>query len=94
MIQKTFNEIKKRITKNTYLSIDMDVLDPAFAPGVSTPVPGGLNSNELFYLTKKIANLGLIGFDIMEVNPKRDIQNRTSHLASKLLIEIASSIKS
>lgn len=92
-LKKIFEEIKKKISKNIYLSIDIDVLDPAFAPGVSTPVPGGLSANQLFYLTKKLAALRIIGVDIMEVNPKRDIQNRTSHLAARLIAEIIASIK-
>tara|TARA_Y100000310_G_scaffold345160_1_gene462283 strand:- start:21302 stop:22144 length:843 start_codon:yes stop_codon:yes gene_type:complete len=92
-INNVLKKIKKITKKPIYLSVDMDVVDPAFAPGVDTPVPGGLTSNELIYLCKEIAKLGLIGFDIMEVSPKYDIQNRTSHLASKLIIEIISSLK-
>jgi len=91
-IANTFNQIKRIVGKgNIYLSIDLDVLDPAFAPGVDTPVPGGLTTNQLFYLTKKIAALGLIGFDVMELSPAYDIQERTSHLAAKLVIEVLAS---
>jgi len=93
-VTKTFNQIKRVVGKdNIYLSIDLDVLDPAFAPGVDTPVPGGFTTNQLFFLTKRIASLGLIGFDVMELSPPNDIQNRTSHLASKLIIEILASAK-
>jgi len=85
---KTFQAIKKQV-KNTkvYLSIDMDVVDPSFAPGVETPVPGGITSAQLIYLVKRIAKLNVIGLDIMEVTPSQDIQDMTSHLAVKTIIE-------
>jgi agmatinase len=88
-IQQAVAEIKKKVgNKEVYLSIDMDVLDPAFAPGVSTPVPGGLSSKEFIYLIKKIAELDIIGFDIMEVTPKYDVQDMTAHLAATAIEEI------
>jgi len=94
-IKKTFEKIKKRVgkSKNIYLSIDMDVIDPAFAPGVDTPVPGGLSSTEFIYLAKKIAGLGLIGMDITEVNPKEDVKGRTGHLASRIIAEVLGSLQ-
>lgn len=92
-VKKVFRKIKSRVGKYIYISIDMDVLDPAFAPGVSSPVPGGLNSNELIYLLKKLSGLKLVGFDVMETNPKYDIQYMTSHLASRIIIEMISSMK-
>jgi len=89
-IKKIVAEIKKTVGKNVYLSIDLDVLDPAFAPGVSTPVPGGLTSNEFFYLIKEVSKLNLIGCDLTEVTPKYDIQDMTAHLAAKAIAEIIS----
>jgi len=88
-IKDVVNEIKRIVGKNVYLSIDMDVVDPAFAPGVSTPVPGGLSSKEFIYLIK-IAELDILGFDIMEVTPRHDIQDMTSHLAAIAIEEIVS----
>ena len=87
-VKKVFKKIKRRVGKNVYLSIDLDVIDPAFAPGVDTPVPGGLKSNEFIYLVKEISSLGLIGFDIMELSPKHDVNEMTSHLAAKTIMEI------
>lgn len=92
-IQKLMKIIKRTLKKPVYLSVDMDVIDPAFAPGVDTPVPGGLTSNEIIYLCKEIAKIGLIGFDVMETSPPHDIQDMTSHLASKLILEVVSSLK-
>lgn len=92
-VNKILDMIKKKIKPPIYLSIDLDCMDPAFAPGVSTPVPGGLSSRELFYMTRKIASLGLIGFDIVELVPQQDIQEMTSHLAANLVREITASCK-
>ena len=81
------------IKENVYVSFDMDCLDPAYAPGVSVPVPIGLESQDATYLIKKIAQKGITGFDIMEVCPKHDLNNQTSHLASRMIGEVVSSCK-
>ncbi|MDE1862427.1 MAG: arginase family protein [Thaumarchaeota archaeon] len=91
-IQKVEEEILGRIGKNTYVSLDMDCIDPAFAPGVSVPVPLGLQSIDVLYLLKSLARRGLIGLDIMEVCPNYDIKDRTSHLASRIIGEVISSL--
>ncbi|MFZ0183214.1 MAG: arginase family protein [Nitrosotalea sp.] len=91
-IQKTEEMILNRIGKNTYVSLDMDVIDPAFAPGVSVPVPLGLRNIEVAILLKSIAKKGICGLDIMEVCPNYDIKDRTSHLASRIISEVISSI--
>ncbi len=87
-ISKTILEI---IGKNVYVSFDMDCVDPAFAPGVSVPVPMGLNNVESVYLLKKIVENEIIGMDIMEVCPSYDIKDRTSHLASRMISEVIAS---
>ena len=90
-IQKTEEIILNRIGKNTYVSLDMDVIDPAFAPGVSVPVPLGLRNAEVALLLKSIVKKGICGLDIMEVCPNYDIKDRTSHLASRIISEVISS---
>lgn len=90
----TTKKVLKKIGKSVYISFDMDCLDPAFAPGVSVPVPFGLNNLDVLYLIKSIVKRGIIGMDIMEVCPKYDIRDRTSHLASRLIGEAISSMKS
>ncbi|MBI5859466.1 MAG: agmatinase [Nitrosarchaeum sp.] len=92
-IKNTINEILKIVGSKTYLSFDMDCLDPAFAPGVSVPVPFGLSSTESLAMVNEIAKHGIIGMDIMEICPPFDIQDFTSHLASRLIGEVLSSIK-
>ncbi len=57
---------------NVYLSIDLDVLDPAYAPGVSNPEPGGISSAHFYELIKLASRVGLIGLDLVEVNPLFD----------------------
>lgn len=71
-----------------YLSIDLDGLDPAFAPGVSHPEPGGLSTLDVLRLIRRIEG-PLIGADIVELNPERDIQMATARVVVRLIKEIA-----
>lgn len=91
-IKGVLRKVKSRIREKAYLSLDMDVFDPAYAPGVGSPVPGGLSSSEVIYLVKKLSN-NLVGFDVMETNPRYDYQDMTSHLASRIVIETISCIE-
>ena len=91
-IKKISNYILDSLGKNVYISFDMDCIDPAFAPGVSVPVPLGLNSVDALYFLHKIAEKGIVGIDIMEVCPGYDVKDRTSHLASRMISEIIFSI--
>lgn len=70
-----------------YLSFDVDAVDPAFAPGTGTPVPGGLTSREALGLVRGLAGLRLVGMDLVEVCPALDHADVTSHLAAHLLFE-------
>jgi arginase len=74
---------------DVYISLDMDVFDPAFAPGVSHHEPGGFTSREVISLIQNI-NTRIIGADIVEYNPERDIQGITATLAAKMVKEISS----
>jgi agmatinase len=91
-IKKISESILDTIGNNVYISFDMDCIDPAFAPGVSVPVPLGLNSVDAIYFLNKIAEKGIIGIDFMEVCPNYDVKDRTSHLASRMISEIIFSI--
>ena len=88
---ETEKKITEKIGKNIYVSFDMDAIDPAYAPGVSVPVPMGLRNSEAAYLLKSLAQKGILGMDIMEVCPDYDIKDRTSHLASRMIGEVISS---
>lgn len=71
-----------------YLSLDLDVLDPAFAPGVAHHEPGGLSTRDVLSLIQRL-RAPLIGADIVELNPSRDPVGITAMAAAKLLKEIA-----
>ncbi len=73
-----------------YITLDIDVLDPAYAPGTGTPEAGGLTSNELMEIVNQLfEKLPLVGMDIVEVSPPLDtINNTTSWAAVKLMYEV------
>ncbi len=87
-IKQVTNSVVNRLGDKVYVSFDMDCIDPAYAPGVSVPVPMGLNSTDAVYLLKEIAKKGIVGMDIMEVCPSFDVKDRTSHLASRIISEV------
>ena len=70
-----------------YISLDLDVLDPAFAPGVSHHEPGGMSCRELIHIIQQIS-VPIVGADIVEYNPIRDHQNQTAMVGYKLLKEL------
>jgi len=87
---KDFNmDFIKDLEGPLYISLDMDVLDPAFAPGISHHEPGGLSTRELITIIQQI-QVPIIGADIVELNPKRDLNNMTAMVAYKLFKELAS----
>lgn len=76
--------------KNLYLSLDIDVVDPAFAPGTGYLEPGGLTSRDLIYFVQRIRLLkNLKRVDLVEINPKKDINNMTVKLGAKLIKELS-----
>jgi arginase len=74
-----------------YVSLDLDVLDPAFAPGISHHEPGGLSTRELITIIQKIS-VPVVGADIVEYNPMRDVNNMTAMVAYKLFKELVAKI--
>ena len=87
-IKQVANSVTNRLGDKVYVSFDMDCIDPAYAPGVSVPVPMGLNSTDAVYLLKEIVKKGIVGMDVMEVCPSFDVKDRTSHLASRIISEV------
>lgn len=73
--------------RSVYLSLDIDVHDPAFAPGTGTPEVGGLSSRETLQFLRGLAGLNFIGFDLVEVSPPFDHSNLTAILAANLAFE-------
>ena len=71
-----------------YLSFDIDVLDPVFAPGTGTPEVGGLSSVQALQLLRGLAGLSFVGFDLVEVMPSYDVGALTQLLAANLAYEM------
>ncbi len=82
------DDLRLDLTTPVYISMDLDGLDPAFAPGVSHREPGGLTTRQVINLIQSV-NQPIVAADIVELNPARDIANLTAGVAAKLLKEIA-----
>jgi len=88
----TFKDILHQLVgKDVYVTIDLDVLDPALFPGTGTPEPGGLTYRELetIFLALKEANINLVGADIVELSPHYDHSNVSTIVACKVLRELS-----
>ncbi len=82
-LQAVLVDIKQRLGgRPCYLSLDIDCLDPAFAPGTGTPEPGGMTSNQVLTLLEETASLNWIGMDVCEVSPPYDHAQLTSNAAA------------
>jgi arginase len=77
-----------RFTGPVYISLDLDVLDPAYAPGVSHLEPGGLRTRDVITIIQQI-KAPIVGADIVEYNPVRDINGMTAMVAAKLMKELS-----
>ncbi len=85
--------IAARVTdRPVYVSVDVDVLDPAFAPGTGTPEAGGLTSRELLAVLRSFANLNLVGADIVEVAPAYDHAQITGIAAAHVGYDLLSAL--
>ena len=74
---------------NLYISIDIDVIDPAFAPGTGYIEPAGLTSREFIHILQRVNFLKNIkAFDLVEINPDKDVNNLTTKLGAKILAEL------
>jgi arginase family enzyme len=80
--------LKKFRHRPTYVTLDIDVVDPAFAPGTGTPQVGGLSSAQILDLVRGLQGLKLVGCDLVEVSPPYDNGEITSLLAANLLYEL------
>jgi len=89
----TIARIKERVgNRPLYVSIDVDVLDPAHAPGTGTPEAGGLTSRELLAIIRSFKDLNIVGADVVEVAPAYDHAEITGIVASHLIYEILSAM--
>ncbi len=72
----------------TYVSFDVDALDPAFAPGTGTPEVGGLSSAQALAILRGLSGLNIIGGDVVEVAPQYDPTTNTAQIAAQVLFEL------
>ncbi|UUZ64245.1 arginase family protein [Polaromonas sp. P1-6] len=72
----------------TYVTFDVDGLDPAYAPGTGTPEVGGLSPREVLTLLRGLAGLNIVGGDVMEVAPQNDPTGNTAQVGAQMLFEI------
>ncbi|MFH0801868.1 MAG: agmatinase [bacterium] len=80
-------------SKNIYVTIDIDVLDPSVAPGTSKPALGGLSYLQMAAILRALPGKGkIIGFDVVEVNPLYDSGERTSQTAARLILDFLGAI--
>ncbi len=81
--------IRQRLAEHghppVYLSLDIDCLDPAFAPGTGTPEPGGLSTNQVLGIIEELADLPFVGMDCVEVSPPYDHAELTSYAAATFI---------
>jgi agmatinase len=84
-------QIRDRVGSNpVYVSVDVDVLDPAFAPGTGTPEIGGITSRELLALLRALDGLAIVGADVVEVSPSYDVAELTSLAAATVVYDVVS----
>jgi agmatinase len=84
-IDRHFKRLERR---PVYVTLDIDVVDPAFAPGTGTPQVGGLSSAQILELVRRLRGLNIVGCDLVEVSPPYDTGEITSLLAANLLYEL------
>ncbi len=91
-LRSASSRIKKGLENCThiYISVDMDALDPAYAPGVATPEPEGMTPTQLLNMLHSIIDERIVGFDVVEVDPQVDTSSITSFLAARVMLEIMS----
>ncbi|CUR54875.1 Guanidinobutyrase [metagenome] len=87
-VDEAIDRIRERVGNHpVYLSIDIDVLDPAHAPGTGTPEPGGLTTRELQMILRGLTDLEIVGADVVEVAPAYDHAELTTIAAANVVYE-------
>jgi agmatinase len=88
-LQPVLGAIRQRLAQHgnppVYLSLDIDCLDPAFAPGTGTPEPGGMNTNQVLSILEELSDLHFVGMDCVEVAPPYDHAELTSYAAANFV---------
>jgi agmatinase len=85
-------EIAWKDAAAVYLSFDIDVIDPGYAPGTGTPEPGGMSPREALKAVRMVAAEGLAGVDLVEIAPPYDVADTTSQLGARLIMDTLASL--
>jgi agmatinase len=89
--EETARRIRERVGEATaFITFDIDVVDPAFAPGTGTPEPGGLSAHDALAIVRALRGIEFVGFDVVEVIPAYDPAAQTAFLAANLAYEMVS----
>jgi guanidinobutyrase len=80
-------EVAGNDTDGIYLSVDVDSLDAAYAPGTCVPTPGGLTNRELLELVRGVAGHGLVGVDVVEVAPSLEATSATAAIGGRVIMD-------
>lgn len=88
VLEPLMKVLPKLSGRPVYLTLDIDVADPAYVNGTGTPEPGGISSRELLQAVHAFKGLNLVGFDIVEVSPPYDASDRTAVLAAKIMRDV------
>jgi len=92
-IDTAVDMVRRRVADlPVYLSVDIDVLDPAFAPGTGTPEAGGLTSRELLRMLRQLTGINIVGADVVEVAPAYDHAEITCVAAATVVFDLLSLI--
>ncbi len=84
----TIKKIHERVgNRPVFLSFDIDVVDPAYAPGTNSQIPGGLTSREALTIIRGLKGLSFVGFDVVEIDPYLDPSQTTARLATHIMYE-------
>lgn len=91
-LESALSDLRAKVSE-VYVTVDLDVLDPAFAPGVGVPEPGGLSTREVLKILRRIAPLfTVVGADVVEFCPPFDVSDLTANAAMRILLELLASM--
>ena len=92
-MEEIIRQIRERVgDSKTFLTFDIDFLDPSCAPGTGTPIPGGFTTTEALELVRGLKDLNIVGYDLVEVSPPYDPSGITSIAAAGLMFEFISHV--
>ena len=93
-IANVVKEIKDRFPAPYFISLDLDSIDPTFAPGVTSPYPCGLTPREVIYLVEELCRQSVIGLEVVELSPINDRNDDTAMIAASIILRVCNVLAS